>query len=166
MNACILKVTIGLLAVGALAARADAASPTIGSTKIPFYTGNLSVIRFMMYWGTSKGPVPPSDWASPEHIVLLKRISCFADCDYQSWALAEQEKGKWDFAVYAKNADALRAAGLKYVVFCWVHFPPKWFASSPGVSGTERSTAERSSLYGTMLSGLHIACCGAQEAAT
>jgi len=131
VNACSLKVILGLLAAGALAARVDAASLVIGPTKIPFYTGNLSVIRFMMYEGTSEGPVPPSDWASPEHINLLKRISCFADCDYQSWALAEQEKGKWDFVAYAKNADNLRAAGIKYSIFCWVHFPPKWFLSSP-----------------------------------
>lgn len=103
----------------------------IGPTKIPFYTGNLSVIRFMMEMGTSKGPIHAHDWASPEHIALLKRISCIADCDYQSWAIAEREKGKWDFSFYEKNADALHEAGLKYVFFAWVHFPPKWFLESP-----------------------------------
>jgi hypothetical protein len=82
----------------------------------------------MRYWGTATQE--GDDWASPARINLLKRISCFADCDYQSWALAEQEEGKWDFSLYIRNADALHAAGLKYAVFCWVHFPPKWFLSS------------------------------------
>jgi len=105
--------------------------PPIGPTKIPFYTGNLSVTRFMMEAGTCNGPVAANDWASPEHIVQLKRISCFADCDYQAWIIAEAEKGKWDFSLYKKNADLLHAAGLGYIFFAWVHFPPKWFIESP-----------------------------------
>jgi hypothetical protein len=123
-------ITAGLLSILLLRIEAAEGMP-IGPTKIPFYTGNLSVIRFMMEMGTSKGPVHANDWASPEHIALLKRISCTADCDYQSWAIAEREKGKWDFSIYEKNADALHAAGLKYVFFAWVHFPPKWFLESP-----------------------------------
>lgn len=125
--------TICLLAALAILAAqaARAAEDTIGPTKIPFYTGNLSVYKFMMYWGTFPGPPPSSDWASPEHIAQLKRISVVADCDYPSWALAEQREGTWDFSLYKKNADLLHAAGFKYVVFCWVHFPPKWFMESP-----------------------------------
>lgn len=103
----------------------------IGPTKIPFYTGNLSVIPFMMYWGTSSGPMQADQWSSPEHIALLKEISCFADCDYHSWALAEKERDRWDFGMYERNADALHEAGLKYIFFAWVHFPPKWFLESP-----------------------------------
>ncbi len=131
MNAVNLKLIIPLAALCVLAIRAhaDDVAP-IGPTKIPFYTGNLSVTRFMMEMGTSKGPIGPHDWASPEHIALLKRISCFADCDYQSWAVAEPRKGRWDFSLYQKNADALHAAGLKYIFFAWVHFPPKWFVDS------------------------------------
>lgn len=131
MNAPNLKLIIPLLALIALALRASAAEGLpIGPTKIPFYTGNLSVVRFMMEMGTSKGPVHAHDWASPEHIALLKRISCFADCDYQSWAVAEPQEGKWDFSPYIRNADQLHAAGLKYIIFAWVHFPPKWFLES------------------------------------
>lgn len=98
---------------------------------IPFYTGNLSVHSFMQYWGTYEGPIPPSDWASPEHIEMLERIGVFADCDYPAWCLAEQEPGKWDFSLYEKNADALHEAGFSYVLFAWVHFPPKWYLDSP-----------------------------------
>lgn len=132
MNASYARLLLFLLLLGLLAARAYCASGLpIGPTRIPFYSGNLSVIRFMMYWGTSQGPVHAHDWASPEHIEQLKRISCFADCDYQAWCIAEQEPGKWDFSVYEKNADALRGAGLEYIFFAWVHFPPKWFLDSP-----------------------------------
>lgn len=102
----------------------------IGPTKIPFYTGNLSVCSFMQYWGTYAGDIPASDWASPEHIEQLKRIGVFADCDYQAWCLAEQEPGKWDFGLYEKNADLLHAAGFEYIFFAWVHFPPKWYCES------------------------------------
>src|SRR5450759_2688626 len=93
----------------------------IGPTRIPFYTGNLSVFSFMNYWGTHQGPVYAHDWASPEHIALLKEVSCFADCDYQSWCLAQTKPGAWDFSLFKKNADALHAAGLKYTVAAWVH---------------------------------------------
>ena len=109
------------------AVRAD--DPPIGPTLIPFYTGNLSVSPFMIYWGTAQGPV--NDLVTPERISLLKRISCFADCDYQSWALTESEHGKWDFSMYRKNAEALHAAGIGYIPFCWVHFAPKWYLDDP-----------------------------------
>lgn len=101
----------------------------IGPTKIPFYTGNTSVLSFMTYWGTYSGQI--TDLETPERIELLKRISCVADTDYQSWSLAEQQPGKWDFGIYRNNAQALRAAGLKYATFALVHFPPKWFIDTP-----------------------------------
>ncbi|MDH7602739.1 MAG: beta-galactosidase [Armatimonadota bacterium] len=120
-----------LLSLTAAAILSSATEPYsyIGPTRIPFYTGNLSVTPFMRYWGTAS--TQGDDWASPERIRLLKRISCVADCDYQSWALAEPERERWDFSLYIKNADALHEAGFKYVVFCWVHFPPRWFLNSP-----------------------------------
>ena len=121
---------LGVVFLPAIRAGSDS-KLTIGPTRIPFYTGNLSILSFMNYWGTHGPPVNPQDWASPERIEILKRISCVADCDYPSWALAQQEPDKWDFTLFQKNADALHAAGLKYVIFCWVHFPPKWFLESP-----------------------------------
>ncbi len=142
MNALVAVTLLGIAVLSAACAAASGSpADVIGPTKIPFYTGNMSVTPFMMYWGTSKGP--PNDWASPERIALLKRISCFADCDYQSWALAEQEKGRWDFGPYIKNADALHAPGIDYSVFCWVHFPPKWFMS-PGYASGQNAAPKHS----------------------
>jgi hypothetical protein len=111
---------------GTVAGEAD---DVIGPTPIPFYTGNRSVGPFMVYFGTSKGPA--NDFVTDEHIALLKRIGVFADCDYQQWAIAEQTKGKWDFGIYAQNAKRLHAAGFKYIAYCWIHFPPKWFVDDP-----------------------------------
>ena len=100
---------------------------SIGPTPIPFYTGNLSVSPFMAYWGSGK---MGDDSVTPARIALLKRISCFADCDYQAWCLAEPRPGTWDFSRYRANALALHAAGLKDAAFCWIHFSPKWFVNS------------------------------------
>ncbi len=107
----------------------SAESPSAGS--IPFYTGNLSVYRFMTHYGTFKQTLPPGDYAGSEHIAQLKRIGVVADCDYLAWSIAEPREGNWDFSHYVKNADALHSAGFKYAVFCWVHFPPQWYLDSP-----------------------------------
>jgi hypothetical protein len=121
------KLILFALAVGVLLVTTVSAD----SGTIPFYTGNLSVHTFMRHYGTAKGPQPPHDWASPEHIAQLKRIGVFADCDYLAWSIAEPTEGEWDFSPYVRNADLLHAAGLKYSIFCWVHFPPQWYIDSP-----------------------------------
>ena len=101
----------------------------LGPTKIPFYTGNLSVHPIMVYWGTATGEA--HDYVDEERIELIKRVSCIGDVDYQAWCLAEKQPGQWDFSLYIRNADKLHEAGLKYICFCWVHFPPKWYLDSP-----------------------------------
>ncbi|MCX6360171.1 MAG: beta-galactosidase [Armatimonadetes bacterium] len=123
---CLIVAAVALLAACA-GAQQDA--PPIGKTRIPWYTGNMSVYPFMSYWGTFAGPA--SDLATPQRIAQLKRIGVFADCDYQSWCMVEQAPGNWDFSLYRGNADALHDAGLGYVPFSWVHFPPKWYLQRP-----------------------------------
>ena len=103
--------------------------PEIGPTVIPFYMGNLSVDSFMYYWGTSKNR--PTPQVTPKSIAQLKRMSCFAACDYLSWSLTEQESGRWNFSFFRDHAIQLHAAGIKYNVFPWLHFPPKWFQDDP-----------------------------------
>lgn len=104
------------------------AKPTdsIGATLIPFYTGNLSVTPFMIYWGTAKASALPKEEVDATLLSILREISVFAEVDYLAWCLAERNKGTWDFSYYINNAQKLNHAGFKYVVFCWVHFPPKW----------------------------------------
>lgn len=109
--------------------QARPAPAEIGPTPIPFYSGNLSVDHFMHYWGTRKEPGTTP--VTPEVVAQLKRISCFAMCDYPSWSLLEREPGKWDFSLYRENAERLAASGIRYVPFCWLHFTPKWFMDAP-----------------------------------
>jgi hypothetical protein len=117
------------LLAAAPAQRQGGLAPEIGPTPIPFYTGNLSVDSFMYYFGTRKEP--PAPQVTAESIAQLRRISCFAVCDYLSWPLVEKEPGRWDFSLYLDNAARLRAAGIEYNVFAWLHFPPKWYRDDP-----------------------------------
>lgn len=97
--------------------------------KMRFYTGNLSVGHFMEYWGTGK---PGSgDIATPEYCAQMKSVSVSAVCDYLAWCKAESEPGKWDWSFYDRNEKVLHENGLQYNVFCWLHFPPKWFMETP-----------------------------------
>lgn len=97
--------------------------------KMRFYTGNLSVGYFMEYWGTGK---PGSgDIATPEYCAQMKSVSVSAVCDYLAWCKAESEPGKWDWSFYDRNEKVLHENGLQYNVFCWLHFPPKWFMETP-----------------------------------
>ncbi len=116
----------GLQDTHALLDSTATATDSIGATLIPFYTGNLSVTPFMIYWGTAKESALPKEEVDVTLLSTLRSISVFADVDYLAWCLAESNKGTWDFAYYANNAKRLNDAGFKYVVFCWVHFPPKW----------------------------------------
>src|SRR5688572_31181189 len=40
--------------------------------------------------------------------------------------LFRSEPGKWDWTQHDAIEKAVHAAGLKYVVYTWVHFPPVW----------------------------------------
>lgn len=108
------------------AANPPAMPPSIGPTPIRFYSGNLSVGLFRKYWGAQSG----DDGITPERIATLKRCSCQAMCDYITWCTVERDPGQWDWSFYRRNAEMLEAAGLQYNVFCWLHFPPKWYLES------------------------------------
>lgn len=109
--------------------------PRIGPVPIRFYSGNASVARFMHYQGTRKDG--NQDPITPAQIEQLKRCSCRAMCDYIAWCTVEQEPGVWDWSFYRRNAEMLEAAGLEYNVFCWLHFPPRWFLNSDRFVGYE-----------------------------
>ena len=117
-TACILVLLIVLTSVSVAA-----------GAGIRFYTGNLSVGNFTEYWGTGKPG--PGDSATPEFCDQMKSVSVSAVCDYLAWCLAEKEPAKWDWSIYDKNEKTLHANGLQYNVFCWLHFPPKWFMETP-----------------------------------
>lgn len=118
---------VGWLALGASAQ--DLPLPAeIGPTPIRFYSGNLSVGIFMNYWGTSPGG--QASEVTPAMIEQLKRTSCTAMCDYPSWCCTEREEGQWDWSFYEANERILRENEIDYTVFCWLHFPPRWYEAS------------------------------------
>ena len=98
-------------------------------SEMRFYTGNLSVGYFMEYWGTGKPG--PGDIATAKFCDQMKGVSVSAVCDYLAWSRAETEPGKWDWSFYDRNEKVLHENGLQYNVFCWLHFPPKWFMETP-----------------------------------
>ena len=124
--AALLVLTLsGILPRAAQAAPEDV--PNVGDMPIRFYSGNLSVGRFMNYWGTANGD---EGMLSPGQTMVLKRTGCTAMCDYTPWCVIEQEEGVWDFSFLKENARRVKEAGLEYNVFCWLHFPPKWYQAS------------------------------------
>jgi len=90
-------------------------------------TGNLSV-GFIQASPIGAQPrldvleAPPS----AESLKRLKMLGLVADEDYVAWGAVEREPGKWEWKQHDAMEQALHKAGLKYVVYNWVHFPPAW----------------------------------------
>ncbi len=97
--------------------------------RVRFYTGNLSVGYFMQYWGTGgilESDIPTDAWCKD-----MKSAGVSSACDYIGWCKVESEQGKFDWSLYNNNYEILKRNGLGYNVFCWLHFPPKWFMETP-----------------------------------
>lgn len=93
---------------------------------IPFYVGNMSVDLVVGHPITDPNNIPAND-------ATLKRMrdaGVFAAVDYLAWRHAEKEPEQWDFSDYREKAAFMRANGMEYVPFSWVHFPPKWYLES------------------------------------
>ena len=118
-----------LAAIGSIPTGATMDTP-ITDTRIPFYTGNLSVEKFMQLHGTHTGNLPADSDVSADKLELYRRIGVQAVCDYPAWALVEQQEGAWDWSYYRENCRRLREAGIGYTFACWVHFPPQWYLQS------------------------------------
>src|SRR6186997_529043 len=90
-------------------------------------TGNLSVTYIQH---SPIGAFPQANYYEPppphETLVRLKKLGLVAYEDYIAWGAVEREPGKWDWSQHDRVYEAVHAAGLKYVAYCWVHFPPVW----------------------------------------
>jgi hypothetical protein len=90
-------------------------------------TGNLSVNYIQASpIGSHPRPLEFDPPPSHEQLVWDKQHGLVAYEDYIAWGAVEREPGKWDFSQHDKIEKAIHAAGLKYVVYDWVHFPPVW----------------------------------------
>ena len=103
----------------------------IAPSPIRFYARNLSVGMFMNYWGVPNGlSAETGDVASNALVERLKHTGNVSMCDYVSWCCVEREEEVWDWSAYRKNEELLQKNGIGYNVFCWLHFPPKWYQES------------------------------------
>jgi len=94
-------------------------------------TGNLSVGYIQAspvgaYPRTNVFEAPPSV-ESQKH---LKGMGLVANEDYVAWGAVEREPGVWNWKQHDDMERALHAAGLRYVVYDWVHFPPTWLRTN------------------------------------
>ena len=85
--------------------------------------------------GSPIGAFPkPNFFEAPpagDSLVKLKNQGLVADEDYIAWGAVEREPDKWDWRQHDAMEQALHKAGLKYVVYNWVHFPPVWLRDQP-----------------------------------
>ncbi|MEO7298863.1 MAG: family 14 glycosylhydrolase [Verrucomicrobiota bacterium] len=63
---------------------------------------------------------------SVESQIHLKNLGLVANEDYVAWGAIEREPGKWNWKQHDAIEQTLHKAGLNYVVYNWVHFPPRW----------------------------------------
>lgn len=94
-------------------------------------TGNLSVGYIQAspigaYPRTNVYEAPPSI----ESQKRLKQMGLVANEDYVAWGAVERESGVWNWKQHDDMEQALHAAGLRYVIYDWVHFPPTWLRTS------------------------------------
>lgn len=90
-------------------------------------TGNLSV-SFIQ--ASPIGAYPRPDFLEPppsiDSQVHLRELGLVANEDYVAWGAVERAPGQWSWQQHDAVEHNLHAAGLKYVVYDWVHFPPVW----------------------------------------
>jgi len=81
------------------------------------------------------GAYPRTNFIEPppsvESLVHWKNLGLVADEDYVSWGAVERAPGQWSWEQHDAMEKALHQAGLKYVVYDWVHFPPLWLRNQP-----------------------------------
>jgi hypothetical protein len=96
-------------------------------------TGNLSV-SYIQH--CPMGAFPQADYIenppSIDSLKHLKDLGLVAFEDYVGWGAVELASNQWSWRQYDGMEKALHAAGLKYVVYDWVNFPPLWLRNQPG----------------------------------
>jgi hypothetical protein len=59
-------------------------------------------------------------------LALSKTLGLVDNEDYLAWGSIEREPDKWDWTQHDAMEKNMRQAGLRYVVYDWLHFPPVW----------------------------------------
>jgi hypothetical protein len=95
-------------------------------------TGNLSV-SYIQASPVGAAPRAGAREAPPsaESLARLKSLGLTAYEDYIGWGAVETAPGQWNWEQHDAMEKALHRAGLKYVVYDWVQFPPLWLRGQP-----------------------------------
>lgn len=123
-----MKVVLILMCILTLAQTGDA----FDGRKWNVSTGNLSV-GFISNSSIGAHPQAGYSMETPPPVAdleAMKRKGLVAFEDYVAWGAIEREPGKWDWREHDAICDAIRKAGLHYVVYNWTHFPPVWLRDS------------------------------------
>jgi hypothetical protein len=87
----------------------------------------------------------------PDVLKRMRAAGLVAYEDYVAWGAVERKEGVWEWGQHEAMEKAMRGAGLKYVVYDWVHFPPVWLRNAP-----ERRTLMRCVEHGRETNYLSI----------
>lgn len=68
---------------------------------------------------------------SVDSLVRLKSLGLVAYEDYVGWGAVERASNQWSWEQHDAMEKNLHQAGLKYVVYDWVNFPPLWLRNQP-----------------------------------
>jgi len=95
-------------------------------------SGNLSV-SFIQASPIGAFPRPDFLEAPPsvDSQIQLRNLGLVANEDYVAWGAVEREPGQWNWKQHDAVEQTLHQAGLKYVAYNWVHFPPAWLRDQP-----------------------------------
>src|SRR5690349_17564261 len=100
-------------------------------------SGNLSVSYIQ---ASPIGAFPKTNYFEPppslESQIHLKNLGLVANEDYVAWGAVERVPGQWLWQQHDAMEQRLHQAGLKYVVYDWVHFPPVWLRDQRPVKRT------------------------------
>ena len=90
-------------------------------------TGNLSVSYIQASpIGAHPRPNVLEPPPSVEAMKKMKAAGLVAYEDYIAWGAVEREPGKWGWTQHDAVMKAVKEAGLHYVAYTWIHFPPAW----------------------------------------
>jgi hypothetical protein len=90
-------------------------------------TGNVSVTYIQASpIGAHQRPNYIEPPPSLESQVAWKREGLVANEDYIAWGAVERAEGQWSWEQHDAVEKLMHAAGLKYVVYDWLEFPPVW----------------------------------------
>ena len=73
---------------------------------------------------------PDAEW-----LKRMKHAGLTSYEDYVAWGAVERSPGVWDWSQHDRMEKAMHEAGLKYVVYTWLHFPPAWLREGEKESG-------------------------------